>query len=66
VVKNKQKKEKKLFFVGRFVPHDLPGLVKLFGSEEYFCEQLKIFFDKSQDDPFNVLPNPYYYAGNEV
>jgi putative alpha-1,2-mannosidase len=48
-----------------FAPHDAEGLISLFESEDYFVEQLQEFFSRSEDDPFNVLPNPYYWAGNE-
>jgi len=48
-----------------FVPGDPQGLVELFGSPEYFAEQLDYFFSNSADDPLNVLPDPYYWAGNE-
>ncbi len=50
----------------RFVPHDPAGLISLFKSEEYFIEQLSEFFSRSKLDPSNDLPNPYYWAGNEV
>jgi len=48
-----------------FVPHDPYGLIELFGSNETFIEQLNEFFYRSEFDPLNVLPNPYYWAGNE-
>jgi len=41
-------------------------LVQLFGSNDYFVEQLTEFFELSLYDPYNILPNPYYWAGNEV
>ena len=49
-----------------FVPHDPIGLMRLFGSSDFFVDQLDIFFNRSLSDPFNILPNPYYWAGNEV
>jgi hypothetical protein len=48
-----------------FVPHDIDGLVNLFGSTSNFISQLDEFFYRSEDDPLNALPNPYYWAGNE-
>jgi len=48
-----------------FVPGDPNGLVQLFGSNDYFVQQLSEFFDLSEYDPYNILPNPYYWAGNE-
>lgn len=47
-----------------FVPQDVPGLIQLFGNDS-FIEELTAFFENSKLDPFNVLPNPYYWAGNE-
>jgi len=48
-----------------FVPHDVPGLIELFGSNDYFIEQLTEFFHRSEFFPDTFLPNPYYWAGNE-
>eukprot|EP00026_Physarum_polycephalum_P007181 Phypoly_transcript_07238.p1 GENE.Phypoly_transcript_07238~~Phypoly_transcript_07238.p1 ORF type:complete len:536 (+),score=94.37 Phypoly_transcript_07238:231-1610(+) len=48
-----------------FVPHDPLGMISLFTSENYFVSQLQEFFERSKLDPSNVLPNPYYWAGNE-
>lgn len=50
----------------RFVPGDIPGLISLFGSKDYFVEQLTEFFHRSEFWPSNAFPNPYYWAGNEV
>lgn len=52
-----------------FVPHDLEGLVNLFSSPQDFEKKLSAFFDNHV--PFHEkfkssLPNPYYWAGNEV
>jgi len=49
----------------RFAVHDIPGLIELFGSNESFVTALLEFFVRSEDDPYNILPNPYYWAGNE-
>ena len=48
-----------------FAPHDAEGLISLFESKEYFVDQLNKFFSLSEDDPLNILPDPYYWAGNE-
>eukprot|EP01079_Euglenida_sp_SAG-EU17-18_P012221 gene12221-2230_t len=48
-----------------FVPHDVPGLISLFGSNATFCHELSTFMFRSRDDPSNLLPNPYYWPGNE-
>jgi predicted alpha-1,2-mannosidase len=47
-----------------FAPHDMENLVALFGRE-YFVSELETFFKKSKDFPWNTLPNPYYWHGNE-
>lgn len=52
-----------------FVPHDIPGLKSLFPSEKVFEQQLEAFFDKHvtfQKAYGSLLPNPYFWAGNEV
>lgn len=43
-----------------FVPHDIPGLIDLFGSNESFVNQLDIFFEKAKGKS-NILPNEYYW-----
>jgi len=48
-----------------FVPHDPEGLISLFSSKQKFVNDLSNFFSLSNLDPFNILPNPYYWAGNE-
>lgn len=48
-----------------FVPHDTPGLISLFGSNNSFVQSLDEFIDYSRNDPYNILPNPWYWAGNE-
>jgi predicted alpha-1,2-mannosidase len=51
-----------------FVPHDVEGLKALYPSEEAFETQLIEFFDKHlefQRAYGNLLPNPYFWAGNE-
>jgi predicted alpha-1,2-mannosidase len=47
------------------VPHDLPGIISLLGGNESFSQGLQYFMNESLAFPSNVLPNPYYWAGNE-
>ena len=48
-----------------FVPHDLPGLVGMFLSKEHYVKELDDFMNKTYCCPSTLLPNPYYWAGNE-
>ena len=51
-----------------FVPHDLEGLSQLFESKKDFTSKLSTFFDGSveyHEKYGNLLPNVYYWAGNE-
>lgn len=48
-----------------FAPHDSEGLIELFGGKEPFVKELDMFFEKAKEFPWNALPNPYYWAGNE-
>ncbi len=59
-----------------FVPHDVPGLVRLHGGRGAFESRLRAFFDQSAAHDAELaarlrglspsaLPNPYYWAGNE-
>jgi putative alpha-1,2-mannosidase len=43
-----------------FVPHNIPGLIHLFGSNESFAEELDIFFERAKKRS-NFLPNEYYW-----
>jgi hypothetical protein len=49
-----------------FVPHDIPGLIDVFGGTETFTKELNYFFQGALD-LYNdtLLPNQYYWAGNE-
>ncbi len=47
------------------VPQDPAGLVKLFGSREYFAEQLNDFFAKADPARGTFSPGSYYWHGNE-
>ena len=48
-----------------FVPHNTPRLIELFGSNETFVKELETFFVEGRGWPSTVLPNPYYWPGNE-
>lgn len=48
-----------------FVPHDLEGLIELFSSQENYVEQLDTFMNRTYKSNQTLLPNPYYWAGNE-
>ncbi|CAF3147808.1 unnamed protein product [Rotaria socialis] len=48
-----------------FVPHNTPRLVELFGGKEIFAQELDTFFMRSRLWSTTVLPNPYYWPGNE-
>lgn len=41
-------------------------MIELFGGPEKFVEQLSEFVGRAEYDPFNALPNPYFWVGNEV
>ena len=44
---------------------DAQGLIKLFGKE-YFIKELDRMFTLAKNYiNYNILPNPYYWAGNE-
>jgi predicted alpha-1,2-mannosidase len=47
---------------GWFVPHDIPGLVKLIGSRERTIEELDYMFENT---PSNFLWNQFYNHANE-
>eukprot|EP01116_Phalansterium_solitarium_P000545 TRINITY_DN10357_c0_g1_i2.p1 TRINITY_DN10357_c0_g1~~TRINITY_DN10357_c0_g1_i2.p1 ORF type:complete len:745 (+),score=258.54 TRINITY_DN10357_c0_g1_i2:75-2309(+) len=47
-----------------YVPHEVDALIELFGAETYVDELTK-FFELAEADNANILPNPYYWAGNE-
>lgn len=48
-----------------YVSHDTEGLIDLFGSEKEFVRELNKYFEYSKFDNITLLPNPYYWAGNE-
>lgn len=47
---------------GWFVPHDVPGMVKLMGGKKKVLKDLEIFFEKV---PANMMWNNYYNHANE-
>lgn len=49
-----------------YVPGDIQGMIQLFGGPKKFVEQLEEFVYRAEYDPFNALPNPYFWVGNEV
>jgi predicted alpha-1,2-mannosidase len=48
-----------------FVPHNTARLIELFGGNESFVHELETFFVSSRPWPSTLLPNPYYWPGNE-
>lgn len=53
-----------------YVPHDVPGLVKLMGGKKKFVDKLQMVFDKGLYDPSNEpdIAYPYlfsYFKGEE-
>jgi len=50
-----------------YVVHDVPGLVSLYSSPEAYDAALNNFFEMSLqfNSTGSLLPNPYYWAGNE-
>lgn len=52
-----------------FVPHDMEGLINLFRTKNDFQKSLELFFENhiaSHEKVGSFLPNPYFWAGNEV
>ena len=48
-----------------FVPHDVPGLMDLFGGTEPYIAKLTAFFQEASVRPDTFLPDVYYWHGNE-
>ena len=40
-------------------------MIELFGGKDNFIKELNIFFERGQFDTSTLLPNPYYWPGNE-
>lgn len=48
-----------------FVPHDVEGLIGLFGGSVKFIQRLQDFFQETAKSFIFEVPSPYYYHGNE-
>jgi predicted alpha-1,2-mannosidase len=48
-----------------FAPHDVPGLISLFGGPGPFVDKLDFFFRSAREQPDTFLPDLYYWHGNE-
>jgi len=48
-----------------FVPHDVEGLLGLFGGAEAMVAKLETFFEKATEKRPSCLPDTYYWHGNE-
>jgi len=48
-----------------FVPHDVPGIIRLFGGTGPFLEKLAVFFQRASEMGDTLLPDIYYWHGNE-
>ena len=47
------------------VPHDVPGLVTVLGGPEAFTDRLSSLMSKGRDAFQMLIPNSYYWHGNE-
>lgn len=47
------------------VPHDVEGLIALYGGNDVFVERLRMFMELGAEDYDIALPTPYYWHGNE-
>lgn len=54
-----------------YVPHDVPGLIEAFGSNEAFTDKLGVLFEESTTlapvpgKPHHVVPDTHYWHSNE-
>jgi predicted alpha-1,2-mannosidase len=48
-----------------YAPQDVPGLIELLGGRDAFVERLDFFFQKSHREPDTMMPDKYYWHGNE-
>lgn len=48
-----------------YAPHDVPGLIDKFGSQEAFVKKLSLFFERGAKAIKTFLPDYYYWHGNE-
>ena len=49
-----------------YVPHDIPGLVKLMGGKKKFTERLQSVFDRGNYDPANEPDIAYPYLFSQI
>lgn len=49
-----------------YVPHDIPGLIKLMGGRQKFVERLQSVFDRGNYDPANEPDIAYPYLFSQV
>ncbi len=47
------------------VPHDVSGLINLFGSKEYFVSELEKFMEDASANRAALDPGPGYWQGNQ-
>ena len=48
-----------------FVPHDIDGLAELMGGRDTTLERLSALFESSATEPVGLMPQQYYWHGNE-
>ena len=48
-----------------YAPHDLDGLATVMGGREAMLDRLETFFQNTTRRPDPILPNNYYWHGNE-
>lgn len=48
-----------------FAPHDVDGLIELMGGREAFINKLDEFFSRSHKSPDSMMPDKWYWHGNE-
>ncbi len=46
-------------------PYDMRGMIELFGSPEYFVDELNAFFENADEDMGVFIPSSYYWHGNQ-
>ena len=48
-----------------YVWGDVPGLIELNGGNSSFINRWQLFVERTFDDDWNGLPNPFVWIGNE-
>ncbi len=48
-----------------YAPHDLDGLAELMGGRDVTLERLTDLFESSESEPVGLMPQNYYWHGNE-